>query len=70
MSGAGASGQQGGEAGPGRVGGWVRGLQEPRLLSAPGRIASYRAAPALKVTFTVAPGCGLGFARGVPGRQP
>lgn len=43
-----------------------------RLPSAPGRVASHpafhRTAPALKVTFTVAPGCGPDFTRGVPGR--
>lgn len=39
-----------------------------RLPSAPVQVASHRAAPALKVTFTVAPRCGLGFAREVPGR--
>lgn len=32
------------------------------------RRALYRAAPALKVTFTIAPSCGPGFARGVPER--
>lgn len=62
---------RGGLTGPsGRLGSRFHG--DRRLPSAPGGVASlralHRAAPALKVTFTVAPGYARGFARGVPKR--
>lgn len=76
----GAAGEQGrGQRGAGRGGrtgpsGQLgsRFCGDRRLPSAPGWGASlralHRAAPALKVTFTVAPGYGQGFARGVQRR--
>lgn len=54
----------------GRAGLGFRG--DRRFLYAPDSVACllalHWAAPALKVTFTVAPGCGPGFVHGVPGR--
>lgn len=71
---AGERGRRGGQGDwirtSGRAGLGFRG--DCRFLSAQGSVASllalHWAAPALKVTFTVAPGCGPGFAHGVPGR--
>lgn len=76
----GAAGERGwGQRGAGQ-GGWTgmsgrAGLGfrgDRRFLYAPDSVACllalHWAAPALKVTFTVAPGCGPGFVHGVPGR--
>lgn len=64
-------GRPGGVPGAGPTGGFgtPRG-PPPSLCAGPvaSRWALHRAAPALKVTFTVAPGCGPGFACGVSGR--
>lgn len=72
MSRAGARGQLGGRLDWAELAGGsgvARG-PPPSFRAWPGCISPGPApgAPALKVTFTVAPGCGPGFARGVPGR--
>lgn len=72
MSGAGVGGQQGGRLNRAE---WAGGFgvargPPPSLRAWLGCISPSPppGAPALKVTFTVAPACGPGFTRGVPGR--